>query len=442
MHVTPPIFGMGIVVVMAIIVPVIVLLVVGLSNRHTRGATKGVAIAIGVLIGLMFLWRMAAVPSFNHSAFELQRALLEQQAAQMEQIAANLEQSVDSDANRQMAQQYRAQAEGFRQQMTHLGPVPQQVNFAVPSWVALSPVVLLVFMVIVFLVFKHAGPTMGFAALGVPFLLLFVGYSSLERVEVQTADEIRMQSLAQLEGHAADIIVQASAEEEHDIAQEHGEIPMNGEQSEDPEEADDSPESEAKDSSETPAADVVPPPDWVKYPPKSVPNVYRRVVSSSWYPSEAECRSRIDPQVEQAVSNYLHQTVGGTGMGLVQSLPQLGITSDYIRDNLISNEFAERRGFAHEDGLTNLHVLLEIDSADSDFMTAQWRAHARMHRIAWVRNLMVGVMVSLAGVLGLIKVDTATKGYYTKRLFIGVPAAIIGGVMLIVATAEWWDRYF
>ena len=31
---------------------------------------------------------------------------------------------------------------------------------------------------------------------------------------------------------------------------------------------------------------------------------------------------------------------------------------------------------------------------------------------------------------GLLKVDTWTKGYYTKRLFLGVPAAIIGFVAL------------
>ena len=31
----------------------------------------------------------------------------------------------------------------------------------------------------------------------------------------------------------------------------------------------------------------------------------------------------------------------------------------------------------------------------------------------------------------MLKLDTATKGYYTKRLFIGVPAAIIGAVTLL-----------
>jgi hypothetical protein len=42
-------------------------------------------------------------------------------------------------------------------------------------------------------------------------------------------------------------------------------------------------------------------------------------------------------------------------------------------------------------------------------------------------------VIGLLGfVFGLLKIDTWTKGYYTKRLFIGVPAMIIGGFMLLV----------
>ena len=49
---------------------------------------------------------------------------------------------------------------------------------------------------------------------------------------------------------------------------------------------------------------------------------------------------------------------------------------------------------------------------------------------------MVGVGAgSILGLLtlvfALLKIDTWTKGYYTKRLFLGVPAAIIGGLLLM-----------
>ena len=45
-----------------------------------------------------------------------------------------------------------------------------------------------------------------------------------------------------------------------------------------------------------------------------------------------------------------------------------------------------------------------------------------------------GSVLGLVGLaLGLLKVDTWTKGYYSKRLFLGVPAAIIGGLALLFA---------
>jgi hypothetical protein len=36
---------------------------------------------------------------------------------------------------------------------------------------------------------------------------------------------------------------------------------------------------------------------------------------------------------------------------------------------------------------------------------------------------------------GLLKIDSWTKGYYTKRLFIGVPAVIIGIIALLALVA-------
>ncbi len=46
------------------------------------------------------------------------------------------------------------------------------------------------------------------------------------------------------------------------------------------------------------------------------------------------------------------------------------------------------------------------------------------------------VLAVLAGILLLLKIDTWTRGYYTKRLFLGVPAAIIACIALIAMIAE------
>ena len=41
------------------------------------------------------------------------------------------------------------------------------------------------------------------------------------------------------------------------------------------------------------------------------------------------------------------------------------------------------------------------------------------------------VLALLSLVFALLKVDTWTRGYYSKRLFLGVPLAIIGGLLLV-----------
>lgn len=422
-------FGMGLVLVMAVILPIVLLLVMGLSNRHTRGPTKAIAIGIGALIGLVLLWRMAAAPSYDPRAnLGQHQAFFEQQIANYEQLAEDMERSADIEANRQMAEHYRAQANQFREQLnsfyTHAPAAQIQYD---RSWgLLVSPVVLLLFLVIVFLCFKHGGPTLGFAALAIPVVLLFVGYRSFQVAEVDTRQlaQARLQSLAGAlgqGGHKTETILpdpEPITNKHHEHVEDRDEIEVAV--------ADKSSEESAEVTAEA-VGTASQTPDWVKQPPKSVPNVYRRVVESSWQPSTDECRVAVDPRIEQAVLEYLQAQVTKQGGGHVPSLDELHITNDMLRENVIADEFYWTRDFEEiETPQTNLYVLLEMDQVDKGVLLAQWRDYARVSRIEWVRNAMLGVLASLAGVLGLMKLDTATKGYYTKRLFIGVPAAIIG----------------
>jgi hypothetical protein len=61
----------------------------------------------------------------------------------------------------------------------------------------------------------------------------------------------------------------------------------------------------------------------------------------------------------------------------------------------------------------------------------RWEELRRGERFAVV-GAGAGSVLGLIGVVfGLLRVDTWTKGYYTKRLFLGVPAAIIGVLALL-----------
>ncbi len=177
-------------------------------------------------------------------------------------------------------------------------------------------------------------------------------------------------------------------------------------------------------------------PDWVRQPPKSVPNIYRQVVESGPWGDRPTCEQKIEQVASDAVYAYLRQLVTEeTGRTMyVPALESLGITPRYIRERIFSESEApyyESRDFSHASDMQNLHVLLEFERADTDDLLERWREYERRGRMETVAFAMGGVLATLAGALGLIKLDTYTKGYYTKRLFIGVPAAIIGAGLLL-----------
>ena len=69
--------------------------------------------------------------------------------------------------------------------------------------------------------------------------------------------------------------------------------------------------------------------------------------------------------------------------------------------------------------------LLE-DNLGTTMLSTDGEAQQRTEAFKVVSTGAVLLLGLLGGVFGLLKVDTWTKGYYTKRLFIGLPLAILG----------------
>jgi hypothetical protein len=75
--------------------------------------------------------------------------------------------------------------------------------------------------------------------------------------------------------------------------------------------------------------------------------------------------------------------------------------------------------------MKKLYLQIEFSPSFDREMRRHWEAHERNERFA-----MVGIGTgSLLGFLGLafalLKIDTWTKGYYTKRLFLVLPLTIL-----------------
>jgi hypothetical protein len=75
--------------------------------------------------------------------------------------------------------------------------------------------------------------------------------------------------------------------------------------------------------------------------------------------------------------------------------------------------------------MKKLYTLVEFTPAVDRELRARWDTYRRQERLTTVGIGAVSVLGLVGLAWGLLRVDTLTKGYYTKRLFVGVPAAII-----------------
>jgi hypothetical protein len=209
-------------------------------------------------------------------------------------------------------------------------------------------------------------------------------------------------------------------------------------------------EGKAAVASESPAEVAAQPrPAWVDQPPKRVGNIWREVVVAGDYETADECYQVADELLYAATWDHLQQLTArepspgrarslDSASGLVQAplarmvLQNMGIGIDYIRRQIVpeQGEYLEtvERSFGP---MKKLYTQLEFTPSVDRELRERWEARERDKRLMAVGGL-GGLVVGIVGLAyGLLKIDTWTKGYYTKRLFLGFGAAIIGFVVLV-----------
>jgi hypothetical protein len=189
-------------------------------------------------------------------------------------------------------------------------------------------------------------------------------------------------------------------------------------------------------------------PKWMDEPQKMVGTNFRQVVVAGPYATPEECYAKTDELLKIATDNYVKQFSGGRrddqslttaqqGSPLVKimnfrsnALEQMGIDVAYIRREIAKDEYLETVD-SSVGPMKNLYTLMEFSPDVDRELHLRWDEMRRGGRLTAV-GLLSGSIIGMIGlVFGLLKVDTATKGYYSKRLFIGVPA------LLAIALSTW-----
>ncbi len=209
-----------------------------------------------------------------------------------------------------------------------------------------------------------------------------------------------------------------------------------------------------------PQPPVESPPAWVDDPPKRVGDMWREVIAAGEYASSEECYRAADVYLLLATYDRLMQLVGGPRMSS-QSRPELtfqngnvladgrylitdgyphdqrlgklariGIGIDFVRREIAKDEYVDTVDRS-VGPMKTLYTLVEFDSGVDRELRRRWDDYERTERFAIVGVAAAAVLGLIGAVYGLLKIDTWTKGYYTKRLFIGVPAVIMAIIGLI-----------
>jgi hypothetical protein len=178
-------------------------------------------------------------------------------------------------------------------------------------------------------------------------------------------------------------------------------------------------------------------PDWVDQPPTLVGKTRRLVVSTDPYVSIEECYAALQDKLRNVVQTRVHELAQAANVGNHTTTPRLdlmGVSIEYILAELCTQPDYIETVQASFGEMKRAHALLEFSEAQDRFLLDRWRDYARVERIEMVGGASAFVVGILGLAFGLLKVDTWTRGYYSKRLFLGVPAAIIA-ILAMIATA-------
>lgn len=173
-----------------------------------------------------------------------------------------------------------------------------------------------------------------------------------------------------------------------------------------------------------------PRPDWLKKSHRTVGNVDLRVLTVGPYQTIEECREALALQLMDSLAKYANSEQIVSFEITVNTLISAGVTAGELRREVVQEEYSEVIEGLSIGTMQQLHVLLRYTPDIRQTLVRRLQDYERQERVNFVALLSGGVLSLLGLTFGLLKVDTMTKGYYSKWLLLGVPGAIIAGVSL------------
>jgi hypothetical protein len=158
------------------------------------------------------------------------------------------------------------------------------------------------------------------------------------------------------------------------------------------------------------------------------------VVTDPYVPDAPEAQMALARELERAVGEYID--VIGAKLGEAETKSRIRLPLEYIQSRLIADTWQEPYHSPTESigTMVRLNVLLRFDADDQRDILRRCREAVIRDRL-WHAGSYVGLgLVVLAALFGYLKLDTATRGFYTGRLKAAagavIAAALAAGALL------------
>jgi hypothetical protein len=184
-----------------------------------------------------------------------------------------------------------------------------------------------------------------------------------------------------------------------------------------------------------------PRPAWVDEAPRRTAGAWPQVIVVGDYVTTEECDLFTEQELWKKTWERFRRVVGPVGAeprtlgaeAARMDLLRYNIDLNFIRREIIppDGEYLETVQSPSLGPMYRLHTLLEFTPQVDALLQKRWERREQHWRIAAVGTFSAVALGAVGLFYGLLKIDTWTKGYYTKRLFI-VPLAI-GAVIFLLA---------
>ncbi len=175
--------------------------------------------------------------------------------------------------------------------------------------------------------------------------------------------------------------------------------------------------------------------EWIRMadqPGRMVEGAYVKVASSGRFLLAHECQPSLQAAIANEVRNYVGLRLGTKAEQRID-VPREWIESHVVKAGPLEQDVASA---TVDGGGKRLHALLVFDQRAQEDLKAMLRDRQVQNRSLFAMLVLGGLVSVFGGVFGYLKVDTATKGYYSARLKFALAATLF----LVSAAIVWAVR--